>query len=55
MKNHVKKIVDVALLILFFAGLASMFMPVNIHEILGCTFIAFVVIHNIVNRNFYRS
>ena len=32
-----------------------MFMPVNIHEILGCTFIAFVVIHNIVNRNFYRS
>ena len=55
MSRFVKKIIDILLLILFLSGLASMFIPVNVHEILGCLFVFFVIIHNIVNRNFYRS
>lgn len=55
MRGFVKKIIDIVLLILFLSGLASMFIPANIHEILGCLFILFVIIHNIANRNFYRS
>ena len=55
MSRFVKKVIDIILLILFLSGLASMFVPANVHEILGCLFIFFVIIHNIVNRNFYRS
>ena len=51
----IRKLIDVALLILFFSGLASMFLPANVHEILGCFFIVLVIVHNIINRNFYRS
>ena len=49
------KFIDIILLVLFFSGLASMFIPVKLHEILGCTFIIFVLIHNFIHRNFYRS
>ncbi|MBR2179222.1 MAG: hypothetical protein IJ862_02355 [Selenomonadaceae bacterium] len=55
MSRFIKKVIDIALLILFLSGLASMFIPANVHEVLGCTFILLVIIHNIVNRNFYRS
>ena len=55
MSGFVKKIVDILLLILFLCGLASMFLPAKLHEVLGCTFIFLVIIHNILNRNFYRS
>ena len=55
MSGFVKKIINIVLLILFLSGLAGMFIPPNLHEILGCIFIIFVVIHNIANKNFYRS
>ena len=55
MGNFIKKIIDILLLMLFLCGLASMFLPARLHEILGCAFILFVIIHNILNRNFYRS
>ena len=55
MKGFIKKFIDIALLMLFFSGLASMFLPADLHEILGCAFIVLVIIHNFLNRNFYRS
>ena len=50
-----KKFLDVALLILFFVGLASNFMSATVHEAAGIIFVVGVVVHNVMNRNFYRS
>ncbi|MBR1807088.1 MAG: hypothetical protein IJ774_11995, partial [Selenomonadaceae bacterium] len=50
-----KKFVDVALLILFFVGLASNFMSATVHEAAGIIFVVGVVAHNVMNRNFYRN
>ena len=55
MSRFFKKFVDLILLILFFSGLASMFLPARIHELLGCAFVIMVIVHNFANRNFYRS
>ena len=55
MTNLFRKFIDIVLLILFFSGLASMFILADLHEILGCAFIVFVLLHNFINRNFYRS
>ncbi len=50
-----KKFLDFALVILFFACLASNFLPANVHQALGLIFIALIVAHNVLNRNFYRA
>lgn len=51
-----KKIfVDLILLAFFIGALSSTFIAGDVHEILGCVFIFFVVIHNLFNKNFYRS
>ena len=50
-----KKTLDAALLILFFAGLSSNFLSAQIHETAGIIFIAGVIVHNIFNRHFYKS
>ena len=52
-KTTAKKLLDVTLLCLFFAELGGMFLPHPMHEVLGCLFIALVVLHNIKNRHFY--
>ena len=50
-----KKFVDVALLIVFFVGLASNFMSATAHEVTGIIFVVGIVVHNVINRNFYRN
>ena len=50
-----KKFLDVVLLILFFVGLSSNFLSAQIHETAGIIFIAGVIVHNVVNRNFYKN
>ncbi|MBR1647397.1 MAG: hypothetical protein IJ685_11575 [Selenomonadaceae bacterium] len=52
---HVKKSLDIALLILFFVGLASNFMTAQVHEAAGIIFLVGVIAHNVINRNFYRN
>lgn len=54
-KTTTKKILDILLLCLFFAELGGMFLPHPVHEVLGCLFIALVVLHNIKNRYFYTN
>ena len=50
-----KKVLDIVLLLLFFAELAGMFLPNSVHEILGLVFFVLIVVHNVLNRQFYRS
>ncbi len=50
-----KKFLDFTLVILFFACLASNFLPAQVHQALGLIFIALIVAHNVLNRNFYRA
>lgn len=50
-----RKVLDAVLLILFFVELSSNFMPAQIHEAAGIIFIAGVVAHNVLNRNFYKN
>ena len=50
-----KKFLDFTLVILFFACLASNFLPAQVHQVLGLIFIALIVAHNVLNRNFYRA
>ena len=52
-KTTAKKILDSILLCLFFAELAGMFLPHPVHDVLGCLFIALIVLHNIKNHYFY--
>ena len=49
-----KKVLDTVFLILFFVELSSNFIPARIHEAAGIIFIAGVVAHNVMNRNFYN-
>ncbi len=50
-----KKILDSALLILFFVGLSSNFMSAQIHEAAGIIFLIGVIAHNVLNRGFYKN
>ena len=50
-----KKSLDVALLILFFVGLASNFMTATIHEAAGIIFFVGVIAHNVLNRGYYKN
>ena len=50
-----KKFLDFALVILFFACLASNFLPAQVHQALGFIFIALIIAHNVLNKNFYRA
>ena len=52
-KTTAKKLLDSILLCLFFAELGGMFLPHPVHEVLGCLFIALIVLHNIKNHYFY--
>lgn len=55
MMGKIKKWIDIALLLLFFTELGGMFLPHLAHEIIGCVFLALALLHNIVNRRFYRN
>ncbi len=50
-----KKLLDAALLILFFVGLSSNFLSAQIHEAIGIIFVVGVVAHNVLNRSFYKN
>lgn len=50
-----RRILDAALLVLFFAGLSSTFLTERLHELVGLSFVAGVVAHNFLNRRFYAS
>ena len=50
-----KKFLDSTLLILFFAALASNFTPADTHQAIAFIFLALVIAHNILNRNFYQN
>ena len=50
-----KKILNVALMILFFVGLASNFFSAKFHEVAGIIFVVGILAHNILNRNFYKN
>ena len=50
-----KEFLDFALMILFFTCLASNFMSAHVHQALGLIFIALIIAHNVLNRNFYRA
>ena len=50
-----RKYISLLLIILFFAGLGGMFLPAYLHELLGCIFLAALVLHNAGNIGFYRT
>ena len=50
-----KKFLDVALMILFFVGLSSNFLSAKVHEVAGIIFIAGIIAHNVLNKNFYKN
>ena len=50
-----KEFLDTSLLILFFTTLAGNFTSAQAHEMLGITFIALIIAHNLLNRHFYKS
>lgn len=50
-----KKIIDIILIILFLCELGGFFFPSNIHIIIGTVFFLFIVVHNIINFNFYKN
>ena len=52
---RMKKILDAALLIVFFVGLSSNFMSARVHEAAGIIFVVGVVAHNVLNRGFYKN
>ena len=50
-----KKFLDIAILILFFVGLSSNFTGAQVHEAAGIIFVVGVVMHNVLNRSYYKS
>lgn len=50
-----RKLLDIALLILFFVGMSSNFFSAEVHELCGVIFIGAVFVHNFFNRQFYRN
>ena len=50
-----KKIIDIILIILFLCELGGFFFPSNIHIIIGTVFLILIVVHNILNYNFYKN
>lgn len=54
-KIIIKKIIDIALIILFIIELGGFFVPSNIHVILGIIFFILVIFHNILNISFYKN
>ena len=49
-----KKIIDIALIIIFIIELGGFFIPSNIHVTLGIIFFILLIIHNILNISFYK-
>ena len=54
-KIIIKKIIDIALIILFIIELGGFFVPSNIHVIIGIIFFILVIVHNILNISFYKN
>ena len=50
-----KKIIDIILIILFLCELGGFFFPSNIHIIIGIIFLLLIVVHNIINLNYYKN
>ncbi len=50
-----KKLLDLALLGLFFAGLLGLFLPRRLHEALGILFLLGLLLHNGANAGYYRA
>lgn len=50
-----KKILDIAMLMMFFVGLSSNFFHVEVHEAIGGIFFAATIFHNFTNKNFYKN
>lgn len=53
--KKVKIIVDVLMLIVFIALMCNQLTGIFTHEILGVSVIVLFIIHQILNRNFYKS
>lgn len=51
----IKKTLDIVLLLLLIAELGGTVLPVPMHRILGFVLAALVIVHNVVNRNFYTT
>ena len=49
-----KKFINILLIVSFIAGLSSTFFLNSLHEIFGTIFIFSAIVHNVLNRNFYR-
>lgn len=49
-----KKWLNILLLLLFFVELGGMFLPSLAHELIGCSFLCLIVLHNVINRHFYK-
>lgn len=54
-KNSIKKFIDVILLGLFFYEVGIMASAGRIHEILGCVFFVLLIIHNVLNKDYYMN
>ena len=54
-KNFIKKFIDVTLLGLFFYEVGIMASAGRIHEILGCVFFVLLIIHNLLNKDYYMN
>ena len=50
-----KKIIDIVLIILFLCELGGFFFPSNFHIIIGTIFLILILVHNILNFNFYKN
>ncbi len=54
-KNAIKKFIDMILLGLFFYEVGIMASAGRIHEILGCVFFVLLIIHNVLNKDYYMN
>ncbi|MBQ7515369.1 MAG: hypothetical protein IJS96_03725 [Schwartzia sp.] len=55
MATRGKKLLDLALLLLFFAGLLGMFLPRWLHEGLGVLLLAGLLLHLVANEAYFRT
>lgn len=53
--GRMKKVIDIVLIVLFIVLLGYSFTGAPLHEVIGILFIVITIIHNIVNRKWYKA
>lgn len=54
-KPFIRNIVDILMPLMFIIGLVGAFFREGVHIAIGCVFFALVLVHNLINANYYRA